>query len=234
LAELSNEDLERLASRLAMLVSEGGEAENAGRAVAALARRLGLSGGQLKAFFLAGATQGGHRLPNRAGPDAAGRIDELQREISALRHGLKLTEAQARNAQRERDALRTENNMLVDALDRSRSSEQVRRLIAGVVVAAVVLVAAVISIGPALRAGPMAGGADPPAQGSPFMRSAVVRTGGANVLREPEQGALTVTQLPKGVRVNVRQTLWRGLMQWAEIEVGGVTGYVMSTEIDIS
>jgi hypothetical protein len=200
--------------------------------VAALSRRLGLSGGQLKAFFLAGATEASRRLPHRENPDAAAQIDELEREISALRHGLKLTEVQARNAQRERDALRAENNMLVDALDRARSSEQVRRLIAGVVIAAVVLVAAVISIGPALRAGPVAG--TPPDARSPFTRSAVVRSGGANVLREPEQGALTVTQLPKGVRVQVRQTLWRGLMQWAEVEVGGITGYVMSTEIDIS
>ena len=215
MAELSNEDLERLASRIAMLASEGGEAENAGRAVAALARRLGLTGGQLKAFFLAGATNNMRRLPRPDVVDAAQQIDELEREISALRHGLKLTEAQARNSQRERDALRVENNMLVDAIDRARSAEQVRRLIAGVVVAAVVLVVLVITLGPVLRAGPVAGVAPSSPVGSAYTRSAVVRGGGATLLRDPEMGSAVVTQLPKGVRMMVRQTLWRGQMQWA-------------------
>ena len=123
-SEVSDEDLERLASRMAMLVSEAGEADNAGRAVAALARRIGLSGGQLKAFFLAGATNS-LRVPvrDRSQLSAAAQVDRLERELSALRHGLKLTEVQARNAQRERDALRTENGVLAEALDRARSAE---------------------------------------------------------------------------------------------------------------
>jgi hypothetical protein len=52
---LTTEDIERLASRVAMLASEDGEADNAGRAVGQMARRLGLSGGDLKAMFLDGA-----------------------------------------------------------------------------------------------------------------------------------------------------------------------------------
>jgi hypothetical protein len=58
LGEVSGEDVERLAARVAMLVSDDGEADNAGRAVGQLARRLGLSGGDLKAMLLAGAGPG--------------------------------------------------------------------------------------------------------------------------------------------------------------------------------
>ena len=50
MGEVSGEDLERLANRMALLVSDDGEADNAGRAVGQLARRLGLSGGDLKAL----------------------------------------------------------------------------------------------------------------------------------------------------------------------------------------
>ena len=41
MAEVSQDDIERLAARVAMLVSDDGEAANAGRAVGQLARRLG-------------------------------------------------------------------------------------------------------------------------------------------------------------------------------------------------
>lgn len=236
MAEVSDEDLERLASRMAMLVSEPGEADNAGRAVSALARRLGLSGGQLKAFFLAGATDGIHqqsRAARREAPDAAAQVDRLERELSALRHGLKLTEVQARNAQRERDALRAENAMLMDALDRARSAEQVRRFVGGAAIAAAILGGIVLYAGPALHSVSAGGMADRPA-GSPFLRAAVVRAGGAAMLRAPEHGAMLITQLTPGAHVQVRQMVWRALMQWAEIEVGGVSGYVLSTEIDLS
>ena len=232
MAEVSDEDLERLASRLAMLVSEPGEADNAGRAVAALARRLGLTGGQLKAFFLAGAGQSLHARPGRRDEDLAQEVDRLERELSALRHSMKLTEVQARNAQRERDALRQENGVLLDSLDRSRASGQVRKYIGAAAVAAVLLGLAAVFLGPSLRSS--VDGREARPAGSPFLRSAVVRTSGAALHRAPDTGSEVVTQLPAGTRVQVRQVVWRALMQWSEIEVGGLSGFVQSTEIDLS
>lgn len=237
MTELSEEDLERLASRMAMLVSEAGEADNAGRAVASLARRLGLSGGQIKAFFLAGAGQTLRRstdqTPGRPNADPAAEIDRLEHEVSALRHGLKLTEVQARNAQRENFALRTENSMLLESLDRARSAAQVRKYVGAALVAAIALSAAVMIAGPSLHlSADLAHPPRPP--GSPFQRAATIRPSGAAVLLAPEQGSPVVAQLTGGTRVQVRQLVWRALMQWAEIEVGGVSGYVLSTEIDLS
>lgn len=215
-----------------MLVSEPGEADNAGRAVAALARRLGLTGGELKAFFLAGADRSLRPRPGRRDPDLAQEVDRLERELSALRHGMKLTEAQARNAQRERDALRLENGLLLDQLDRSRSAGQVRRYVGGAVVGAVLIAVAAVVLGPALR--PMTSAGDQRPVGSPFLRAAIVRPSGASLHRAPDTGSEVLTQLPGGTRVQVRQVVWRALMQWSEIEVGGLSGFVPSTEIDLS
>jgi hypothetical protein len=109
----------------------------------------------------------------------------------------------------------------------------VRKYIGGAAVAASILGAVVLYAGPALR--PVNLGAVPerPA-GSPFLRAGVVRGNGAAVLRAPEQGAVLITQLPPGTRIQVRQVLWRALVQWAEVEIGGAPGYVLSTEIDLS
>ncbi len=232
-AEVSDEDLERLASRLAMLVSEPGEADNAGRAVAALARRLGLTGGQLKAMFLAGAAPSlrSHQSPRR-NEDLAQEVDRLERELSALRHSMKLTEVQARNAQRERDALRLENGVLLDSLDQSRSAGQVRRYIGAAAVGAVLIGLAAVFLGPSLQ--PAVSGREGRPAGSPFLRSAVVRPSGASLRRSPDTAAEVVTQLPGGTRVQVRQVVFHALIQWSEIEVGGVAGFVQSTEIDLS
>lgn len=234
MAEVSDDDLERLASRIAMLASESGEADNAGRAVAALARRIGLSGGQLKAFFLAGATEGVRTTPrDRKLPDAAVQIDRLERELSALRHGLKLTEVQARNALRERDALRAENNTLRDALDRSRSGEQVRKFVGFALVGAIVLGGLLMAFGPSLRINPVGNIAEQ-SPGSPFTRLATIRPGGAVLRPSPDPQAPSLSLLAPGTRVQMHQMIWHGLMQWAEIQVGGITGYVLSTEIDLS
>ncbi len=232
MAEVSEEDLERLANRLAMLASEGGEADNAGRAVSALARRLGLSGGQLKAFFLAGAVGElrGQGRPHRPASPAE-QVDRLERELSAMRHGLKLTEVQARNALRERDALRAENGALLTALDRARSAAQVRRFVGMAAVAAVILGGAVIYAGPALRP-PVATPSQPPS-GAPFLRAGVIHAGGAVLRRVPEIGADEVMRIPGGTRVEVRQVVWRAWMPWSEIEVGGASGFIQSTEIDL-
>lgn len=232
-SEINDDDLERLASRMAMLVSDSGESDNAGRAVAALARRLGLSGGQIKAYFLAGATGRVRTNPTRAPADATTQIDRLERELSALQHGLKLTEAQARNIQRERDALRAENSALIDSLDRARSGAQVRHYVGVAAIAAVLLGAGVLYAGPALHAVNPGSIADRPA-GSPFLHPGVVRGNGAAVLRAPEQGATLISHLPPGARIQVRRVLWRSLLQWAEVDIGGVPGYVLSTELDIS
>lgn len=216
-----------------MLVSEPGEADNAGRAVAALARRLGLSGGQLKAFFLAGASNSFRTRPSpRREIDSAGEVDRLERELSALRHSMKLTEVQVRNAQRERDALRQENGVLLDSLDQARSAGQVRKFVGAAAVAAAILGAVVIYVGPTLR--PMAdSGRERPA-GSPFLRSAVIRGQSVVLMRTPDKAGQVVTQLPGGTRVQVRQVLFNALVQWSEIEVGGLSGFVQSTEIDLS
>lgn len=233
MAEVSEEDLERLASRMAMLVSEAGEADNAGRAVASLARRIGMSGGQLKAFFLAGAAESLHPTQRTRRPnDAIDQVDRLERELSAVRHGLKLTEVQARNAMRERDALRVENNALLEALDRTRSTGLVGKYLGVAAIAAMLLGSAVLYAAPSLHK------AEPVRVerhvASPSLRAGVIRYHGANVLRAPEQGAMLVVLLPAGTQVGVRQVVWRALMQWAEIEVDGMSGYVLTTDIDLS
>ena len=218
-----------------MLVSEAGEADNAGRAVAALARRVGLSGGQLKAFFLAGASESMRRTervrPSKL-PDAAEHIGHLERELSAMRHGLKLSEVQARNAMRERDALKQENNALRDAIDRARSAEQVWKFLGGVVIAASILVALVVTFGPSLR-NSLTHPAPDPSLGTPFKRSGVIRAGGAVLMKAPDQQSTPVAQLAPGTRVKVRQMVWHALNQWAEVEAGDVSGYVVSTDIEL-
>lgn len=232
MAEVSKEDLERLASRMAMLVSEAGEADNAGRAVALLARRLGLSGGQLKAFFLAGAHESLHTTTSsRRTGDTANQVDRLERELSAVRHGLMLTEVQARNAMRERDALSAENSALLEALHRTRLVGQVGKYLGGAAIAAMLLGSAV------LYAGPIFHKAEPVRIErrvmSPLLREGAIRSHGAHMLRLPEQGATLVVLLPAGTQVGVRQVIWRALMQWAEIEVDGMSGYVLTTDIDL-
>jgi hypothetical protein len=231
--ELGDEDLERLANRVALLVSDDGEADNAGRAVAALARRMGLSGGVLKSWLLTGAlTQRG--LPAESETPLAGTasLTRLESDLASTQHGLRLTEAQLRNAQNERDALREENGLLIEALDRAHSAEQVRNYVGLAIVAAAILGAFVLYSAPALHSVPSADTEQRPF-GSPFLRSGVIRSGGASVLRVPQTNGMLVTQLAVGSRVAVRQMVTRDLLTWAEVEVGGVTGYVLSSEIEL-
>ena len=56
-----------------MLASEDGEADNAGRAVGAMARRIGLTGGDLKRIFLAGTASVPRRQPSGTGWSARSR-----------------------------------------------------------------------------------------------------------------------------------------------------------------
>ena len=91
LSEVGGEDIERLANRVAMLVSDDGEADNAGRAVGQLARRLGLSGGDLKAIVLAGAGKN-YRPGTSVG------LLKLEHEVDALRRDLRAAPEAARMA----------------------------------------------------------------------------------------------------------------------------------------
>jgi hypothetical protein len=143
---IHTEEMERLASRLALLVSDSGEADNAGRAVGILARKLGLSGGDLKQIFLAG-------LRVDAGASGVqGDASDLAREAMALRRSIAAAEAAARDAGRERDALRAENDALQQALDNRRSFTQVAWALGTIFVCAVAVGAAMMFVGPSFHA----------------------------------------------------------------------------------
>lgn len=207
-------DLERLAARLALLASADGEADNAGRAVGALARRLGLSGGDLKRIFLAGATTGPERGP-------------LERELADLRRSVLRRDADARHAMWERDLLRAENRKLQASLDNLRAGRRAWRLAwLGTVLA--LAVAGVV----ALQGGP-ARPVPPPAAGA-AAHDAMVRPGGALLLRQPERDGPALAVLGHGQRLLVRRLLWNSLFQWAEVELpDGTAGYVLTTELDL-
>ncbi len=224
---MNEEEIGRLANRMGMLVSDDGEADNAGRAVGALARRLGLSGGQLKAIFMAGAASAGVQTAKLA--EQAAQIASLQAEIGKLREALKAAEAATRTALRERDALSNEADQLYDALDDRRSARRTRAVLALVVVLGVAGGIWLAVAGPTLHFGPKT-----VADGTPFYRSALVHERASVVHREPDQASPVLMTLTEGTRVAVRRTLWHNLMQWVEVEVGGQTGYVLSTEVDLS
>jgi len=251
LAEVSEEDIERLASRLAMMVSEEGEAANAGRAVAQLARRLGLTGGELKEMFLHGAGNGAFRPPP---PSARDDIERLEREISTLRKGLRLVEASHRDLAYERDALLAELEGLRNQAESARSSSQLRTVVVGVVLLALAgagSVGVLMSIGetpprpmattppptahmvpgpaPALAPNPAA-----PDYGPVTRRVAVVRTGRAVAYRQPDRSTPAVATLQSGMPVVVRRVFYNQQTQWAEVEVGSMLGYVLTSDIDLS
>jgi hypothetical protein len=218
MTEVNEEEIERLANRLAMLVSDGGEADNAGRAVGALARRLGLTGGQLKAIFMAGAESAAAQNPQ---------VRRLEREIVRLHEKLKEAEANALSAQREAESLRREADELQAALDQRRRGRWVR----GLAIAALVLMAAGgtawVAYGPKLYLSEA-----PPAP--PSYQSAVVHDRPAVLRRDPDPAAPALATLEPGTRLLVRRMLWRKLTQWVEVEHLGQTGYVLSTEVDLS
>jgi len=233
LAEISPEDLERLANRMAQLTGYEQDADNAGRAIGALARRMGLTGDDLRAWMLAGALNrrsrdGAHDLAPQATADHL----RIERTLANSEHSLRVAEAQLRQAHSERDALKEENNLLIESLDRARSSEQVRRYVGIAVIAAAILGGVVLTVGPALRPVPDVATQRP--FGSPFLRIGVVRGAGGTVYKVPQTTGLIVTQLVAGSRVQVRQTVERNQQHWVEVEVGGVAGYMLSTEIDVA
>ena len=228
MAEVSAEDIERLASRLALVVSEDGEAENAGRAMGQLARRLGMTGGQLKAMFLAGA----------AGAEPPGEA----RELAGLRRGLAESDAKLRQAEQDREALLREVAGLRQTLRQSRAAGRSRNGLAAVVVVVVIGAAAISALIPLSTLQAMVGIAlplPPPAGpvGDPLAdisRTAVVHAARALVFLRPDRTAPVLATLPAGMPVVVRRLVWNMLMQWAEVEVGSSVGYVLTSDIDLS
>ncbi|MBN8888840.1 MAG: hypothetical protein BGP12_11090 [Rhodospirillales bacterium 70-18] len=221
MARLSNEDIERLASRVAMLASDDGEADNAGRAVGQLARRLGLTGGDLKHLFLFGA--------NPEAVSARGRsaeMERLERLVAELRRDLRNMEAAARSIQEERDELLSEKGERSVLLYRSRASQRARGIALAIGVVLAVLVGGAVAM-----YGPDLGGRTAPAL--PTAGIAVVRGTRVALLREPLANAATLTSMPAGTRLVVRRVLWNMMTQWAEVEMGGLSGYVRTTDLEI-
>ena len=228
-AEVSQEDIERLAARVAMLVSDDGEAANAGRAVGQLARRLGLSGGDLKQLFLNG-TLGPSRKPRPAEPPGA------QQEIATLKRSLRRLENVIQNLQEERDQLVSETGQTRLALYQARARRRQSWIIGMVGVLVLLVVAAVVGFAdlnftPRPQAQPGTAATVPwkPAPGT----TASVRSARGTLYTEADTSSTPVTYLPAGTKVQVRRVLWNMMTQWAEVEVLGKSGYVPMTEIDL-
>jgi hypothetical protein len=225
---MNDEEIGRLANRLALLVSDDGEADNAGRAVGALARRLGLSGGQLKAIFMAGLDSAGTSAARVA--ELQARLEALETDLEQTREALRRAEAGGRAMQRERDALRAEAEQLHGALDRRRTSRQVF-VVVGVVVLAGLAGGAWLAVnGPTLHLTDRLAHADT----SPFYRNGIVHERNVVLHSAPDTAAPTLLVLTEGTQVVVRRTLWHNLQQWVEVEVGGKSGYVLGTEVNLS
>ncbi len=227
----SAESFERLASRLALLVSSENEADNAGRAAGALARRLGLSGGQLKAMFLAGAAatvEVAPRVIAQAGAvKGAGAINDagaVERETAMLRHTAEQLDLALRQVSRERDVLRHEVGQLGGVLDGLRASARFERIIGGVLAAAMVggMVFVALSVGWPAR--------DP---GGAQGHTAVVRDSGAVIYAQADTHADVLGRLPPGSRVELRQLVWHHFAQWAEAGGDGQIGFISVSDLDL-
>lgn len=233
LSEVTNEDIERLANRMAMLVSDNGEADNAGRAVGQLARRLGLSGGDLKQMVIVGAGDGFR-------PGSMPGQERLEREVAALTRALHAAEAAARAARQDRDTLMAENGAMRVSIYRHRAAAKLRRLLMGLGVLGVGLVgAAVVWLGPDITGRDIMGrrAIDPAprdtARASPSARTASVRKAGATLYVAADRTSPVLGRLPAGMVLRVTRTDWHMMMLWALVEVDGRPGYVLSTELDM-
>ncbi len=252
MSELNGEDIERLASRLAMMASEEGEAANAGRAVAQLARRLGLSGGALKEMFLNGAMPSLVRPPS---PPSA-EIERLERELSILRKSVRLLEANYRDLESERDGLARELDAVRTRTASARSRSRIGIVLFGVLVLAIAGGAAVgwvVSSGEFDRSRPalspvatqgsfVVPGVDQTAVnatastdlGPVQRRVGIIRPGRTVVRRQPDEAAPAVATLLQGSPVVVRRIFGPARGRWAEVEVGSTIGYVAAADLDIS
>lgn len=214
-------DLERLANRLALLVSSDSESDNAGRAVAAMARRIGLSGGDLKAMFLAGAADAGR---GAGGPDRAERrATNLQDTIEQLQNNLYESERKLRSLGQQLHELRAQT-------ERIRVRSRMERTVA----AAVLLVLLVGGI--ATWLGSEADGrvlqSVIPAK-SPLAHMARVGSGGATVYADSDTHSAVLAQLSPGTPFPVRVLMWHSLNQWAQSSIGPFTGYVSASELQL-
>jgi hypothetical protein len=228
---VTEDDIRRLADRLAMVVSTDGEADNAGRAIGQLARNFGLTGGQLKELLIAGATATG-----------------LEWEAATLQQGLTKTQARCEVAEADREALVRD----VDALQTKLRAGRRRRLALAVVVVVAAVIGAIAAGGALGTAGMvrsligMAGTASP-GPGSPgtgvarmavvrmaVVRMAVVRAGHVTVFASPDPSGQVLASVPAGTSLRVHNMVWNQLILWAEVEIGDRLGYVRSTDVDVS
>lgn len=224
----NEEELERLASRIAMLASDDGEAEAAGRAVGHLARKLGLTGGHLKLIFLAGA--GRLAAAGRQAAEQSARAERLEGETGQLQHSLEQVDLAFRQMSRERDAGVAEIGRLQAALDRVRNTQRVRLVLVLGVLAVVAGVVAFIALGPPLR--PLLGVSFDPA--STGEHAAEVRERGADAYAEPDMASGVLWRLPGGARLKVERLVWRNFNQWAETRLGGRPCYVVVTALNLT
>lgn len=219
------------------MVSEDGEAENAGRAMGQLARRLGLTGGELKEIFLAGAAASAAEPRGSAARSDAGRVE---REIAILRKGLRESESKLVSVERERDALHRDVITLQNNLRQMRGAAQWRLAIAAIIALAEGAAAIASFVMPRTTLQSLAGLSDPspaplaPDAGTEIHRMAVVRARRAPVFAQPDRASSVMATLPAGMPVAVRRLVWNMLMQWAEVELGSRVGYVQTTDIDLN
>ncbi len=229
MSEVSQEDIERLAARVAMLVSEDGEAANAGRAVGQLARRLGLSGGDLKQLFLNG-TLGTTRKPRAAEPVGAAQ------EIATLKRNLRRLETIIENLQEERDQLVSEAGQIRVAMYQARARRRQNMVIAAAGIVVLLVVGTVVGFADfgSGRRVPVAADAAAPVPWRPAPgTSATVRSARGTLYSQADPTSPPVIYLPAGTKVQVRRVLWNMMTQWAEVETLGKSGYVPMTEIDL-
>lgn len=224
----------RLANRLAMLASDSGEAENAGRAVGAMARRLGLTGGDLKQIFLSGLKDGipKPRAPASDGDDPARALGENR----TLKQRLDDAEARLRGAIHERDALRAQVAGLKASLERKRSRGQQAAFLAGLTVVTLLLIGTTaMFFGTSFRStgSRRAAIAVDGVQSSPGGHFAQVRPKGAAMRDIPDAASPVLSTLPAGAHLAVRRLLWNGLQQWAEVDIDGRNAYVLTTDVDL-
>ena len=210
-------DLERLANRLALLVSADSEADNAGRAVGAMARRIGLSGGDLKAMFLAGAVPGG-----RSTPGADRRAASLQESVGQLQAGLQDSERKLRSLGQQLHEARQQ-------ADRAHARMKLERIAAAAVL--VLLLGGVAAwVGMAADGRALQSGI--PAK-SPLAHMARVGSAGATVYAGTDTHSAILAQLSPGTPFPVHALVWHSLNQWAQSSIGPFVGYVSANELQL-
>lgn len=222
-----DEDLERLASRIAMLAADDGEADAAGRAVGSLARRLGLTGGHLKAIFLAGA--GKLAAAGRQAAEQSARAERFQSEAGQLRHSLDQVDVAFQQMSQERDEAVAAAVAYREELERARNGRRLALLVSFLTIFIAMGVVAFVLLGPPLR--PLLGMSYD--LRSPMGHTASVREPGAVVTIQPDLATTVLYRLPAGTMIPVRQLLWRDFIQWAETSIGGQQGYVPVTRLTL-